>query len=180
MTLRKLFHPLIFVVILWIVFFVVPFLPVNPAFLGVMPRDSSGAIGILTAPLIHANLYHLISNSIPLLILGSIMYVLYKRSAPLVMMMSYILPGMFVWAIGRSALHIGASGMVYGIAFFLFSIGFVRKDFVSLLVSVVVIIFYGGMFFGIFPGAAEVSWEGHLGGALTGVLCANVFKSYKN
>lgn len=177
MNLKKFFHPLTFVIILVIVFFLIPFIPFSPAILGIIPRDPVGIIGIFTSPLIHANPYHLFSNGISILILGSIMYAFYPKSAPNVMILSYFIPNVIIWLIGRPAPHVGASGLVYGIAFFLFLIGFLRKDFTSTIVSLVVIFFYGSIFFGIIPTNNIVSWEGHLGGALTGISCAILFRN---
>ncbi|MFN6944115.1 MAG: rhomboid family intramembrane serine protease [Cytophagaceae bacterium] len=176
MNFKKFFHPLAFVLILLLVYFLLPFLPINRVVFGIIPREPLGLIGIFTSPLIHANIYHLLSNSVSLLILGGIMFAFYRNSATYVMIFCYFIPNIIVWFIGRPAPHVGASGIIYGIAFFLFLIGFLRKDFTSTILSVLIIIFYGGMFFGLLPVTEEMSWEGHLGGAVTGIACAIFFR----
>src|SRR5690606_26258035 len=123
-------------------------------------------------PLLHANFYHLLSNSIPLVVLGTALFFFYNRIAGRVFFYCYFVTGILVWIFARSANHIGASGLVYGIAFFLFFIGFSRKDFVSISVSLITVFFYGGIIYGVFPGQLFVSWESHLLGALVGVYCA--------
>lgn len=175
-------YPLRFVILMWSVFFVQAFthLPLNN--FGIVPRSLFGLFGILFAPLLHGNFIHLASNSVPLIVLGTLLYLFYNSIAPQVFAYCYFVTGALVWVFGRSAMHIGASGLVYGIAFFLFFIGLNRKDFRSLAISLITVFFYGGIVYGVLPGNEFVSWESHLMGALVGIYCAFYFtqKGKKN
>ncbi|MBV6647516.1 MAG: rhomboid family intramembrane serine protease [Cyclobacteriaceae bacterium] len=138
-------------------------------FLGISPRTINGLIGIFTAPLIHGNLNHLISNTLPMLFLGATLYLFFPRIASQVFIQCYFLTNLFVWVFARPFYHIGASGLVYGIAFFLISFGWFTKHPKSILVSVVVVLIYGGLVYGVLPLNSHISWESHLMGAIVGV-----------
>ncbi|HMP98727.1 MAG TPA: rhomboid family intramembrane serine protease [Cyclobacteriaceae bacterium] len=160
------------VFIMWLVFTVEVYLQTDFNFLGIAPRRLFGLIGILTAPLIHGDLYHLISNTIPLLFLGATLYFFYERIAGIVFFRSYFWTNILVWLFAREALHIGASGLVYGLASFLIFLGWFRRDFISLFISIIITLAYGGVFYGILPQDPRVSWEAHLAGAMVGVFSA--------
>src|SRR5206468_3667499 len=138
-----------------------------------------GLIGVFFAPLLHGSFVHLFSNTFPLLILGSTMYFFYPRAGNRIFFFSYFITDILVWVFARPSIHIGASGIVYGIAFFLFFIGFFRKDFISVAISVITVFFYGGIVFGVLPGQPFVSWETHLIGAFVGLSCAFYFRRPK-
>jgi membrane associated rhomboid family serine protease len=177
---RSWLIPLRFVAILWLIKLVELGLNVSFAGLGVRPRDPFGLIGILFAPLLHGGMYHLLSNSIPLLILGTALFLLYPTVAYTVFSASYFLTNLLVWTFGRTySLHIGASGLVYGIALFLMTIGLFKKDVKSLAVSIIVAFFYSGIVIGVLPIMPGVSWESHLMGALVGVGCASALSKSK-
>ena len=146
------------------------------SYLGIYPRTLKGSIGILTAPFIHGDIQHLISNSFPLVVLGTGLLFFYRPIALEVFSIIYFATGLWVWAIARPAFHIGASGLVYGLAAFLFFIGLLRKDARSLAVSLVVVFLYHGLFAGIFPLSTKVSWESHLLGGCAGILCAFYYR----
>lgn len=149
--------------------------------LGIHPRDTTSLFGILTSPLIHGNWEHLLSNSLPMLILGILLFVIYDRIAIWVWLLNYILTGTLVWLLARDSYHIGASGLIYGLASFLFFIGFFRMDIKSIAISSGVAIFYGGMVWGILPIQPGVSWESHLFGGIIGVALAYLFRNtYKD
>jgi membrane associated rhomboid family serine protease len=171
----SVFFPLRFVIFLWLIFFAEIIFGFDLAIFGIFPRTVIGIIGIFTAPLIHGNYLHLVSNSVPLLVLGTLLFFFYDRIAPLVFFYCYFLTGVLVWIFARPSFHIGASGLIYGIAFFLFFIGLFKKDFLSVLISLGVGFFYGGIVWGIFPSYPGVSWESHLMGAIVGVFCAFVY-----
>jgi membrane associated rhomboid family serine protease len=146
---------------------------IDLAFLGIYPHRFSGLLGILTGPLVHGNVFHLLSNSIPLGILIFSLIFFYQPIALRVMALVYLITGLWVWIIAREAYHIGASGVVYGLlSFFLFS-GFIRKDMGSLAISFIVLILYGTSFFtGLLPTEYHISFESHNFGALVGFGCA--------
>lgn len=153
-------------------------LPFDLGQFGIIPRTFSGLIGIGLAPLIHGNYYHLISNTVPLFILLLVLFTFYNKQAFGVIIGSVIIGGLLVWIFGRSASHIGISGLIYSLAAFLITAGILKKDIKSLLISVLVIVFYGSLVWGVFPGRFGISWEGHLFGAIAGILIA--FATLKN
>lgn len=146
-------------------------------FLGIIPRTWKGLVGIATSPFIHGNIVHLTSNTLPLLFLGTALYYFYHRIAPKVFLTAYFLTGVAVWLFARpSSTHIGASGVIYALASFLVFYGIFKRDFQSLLISGVVIFFYGSLIWGVLPNNPDVSWESHLSGGLVGLACAFWFR----
>jgi len=139
---------------------------------GVYPRTLQGLSGILLAPLIHGSLAHVFSNTLPIIILGTALLYGYPRSARLVLPVLYFGTGIGVWLFGRSAWHIGASGLIFGMMFFIATIGVLRWDTRSIALAMVVFLLYGGMVWGVLPGDPSVSFESHLAGALLGVALA--------
>lgn len=152
---------------------------IDLSFLGIYPRTIHGLVGILTAPLIHGNYLHLISNALPILILGTALFYFYDRIALRVFFMSYFPTGVLVWLFAKPNFHIGASGVIYGIAVFLMTFGIFRKDLSSLLISVITTFFYGGIIYGIFPNQVGVSWESHFFGALMGLISASYYAKFR-
>ncbi|MBY0432993.1 MAG: rhomboid family intramembrane serine protease [Cyclobacteriaceae bacterium] len=158
---------------MWLVFSIEFFNGIDLGWLGIRPRTFTGLIGIFTAPLIHGNLAHLLSNTLPLLFLGSVIFFFYERIGGIVFFRCYIITNTLVWLLSpRVSYHIGASGLVYGLSAFLIFFGFIRKDFWSLLISVIVFLMYGGIFYGVLPTDPRVSWESHLAGAVVGIYTA--------
>lgn len=141
--------------------------------LGVAPRDPKGLLGLLGMPLVHGDWKHLINNSFPLLILGAGIYYFYKKVFFRVLFWSWVFPGLAVWLIGQpGSVHIGASGIVYAFASFIFFSGIFRNHLKLIALSMVIVFFYGSMIWGIFPIVPTMSWEGHLGGGLIGLFLA--------
>lgn len=171
---KKLKPLFIFIISLWIIWLIDLILPVDLNSLGIKPRSISGLIGIICSPFLHGNLAHLISNTIPLLVLGSVTILFYEKQALKVFVMGAIIGGLLVWLFGRSAIHIGASGLIYALASFLIFYGMFKKDFKSILISILVILTYGGLIWGVLPTVRGVSWEGHLFGAVAGFIIANL------
>ncbi|MCG8318859.1 MAG: rhomboid family intramembrane serine protease [Cytophagales bacterium] len=165
--------------VMWAVFSVEFFLQINLGVFGIYPRKLSGLIGILTAPLIHGNLGHIISNTFPALFLGTTLYFLFDKIAQKVFLQCYFLTGILVWLFARSSYHVGASGLIYGLASFLIFFGLFRGDFRSLLVSLLIFAIYSGLFYGVFPSHPNVSWESHLFGAIVGIYLAAKFSKVK-
>ena len=145
---------------------------------GIYPRTLDGLVGILMAPLIHSSFAHLFSNTLPLLILGAAFLYAYPKSARIGIPAIYIGSGLGVWLFARSSYHIGASGLNHGMMFYLFVIGILRRDRLSMAVSMVVFFLYGGMVWGIFPAKAGISFEYHFFGALLGVCFAVILRNF--
>jgi membrane associated rhomboid family serine protease len=146
--------------------------------LGIKPRTVLGLIGIPLAPLLHGGFFHLFSNTIPLFILLLLLTTFYENKVFIILTVSVVLGGFLVWLFGRGGyVHIGASGLIYSIAAFMMVNGFIEKNMKSLLLSIAVIFLYGGLIWGVFPTHFWVSWEGHLFGAIAGVICAFNTKS---
>ena len=138
---------------------------------GVNPRHLENIWGIFTIIFVHSGWSHLINNLISFEILGSLLYLFYSQIASKVLIISYIVSGILLWIIGRESWHIGASGLVYSIAFFLFFSGIIRKHVPLIAVSLVVAFVYGSMIWHIFPWQIQdpISWEGHLSGGIVGL-----------
>ncbi len=175
--LLKPFVPgLVLVSVMWLVMLAQWIFPLNLSTWGIFPRSWSGLAGIFIAPLVHGGLDHLLSNSIPLLLLSGGIFYFYPKLAWRVFLLSYVLPGMYVWIAARPSYHIGASGVVYALAFFLVFSGIFRKNIISLTLSMAVIVLYGGIVWGILPMDPGVSWESHLYGAIVGIVLAFYFR----
>ena len=145
--------------------------------LGIFPRHASGMVGILTAPLVHGDFVHLLSNTFPMLLLVSAVFFIYPKIALQVFVAIYLITGFWVWIAAREAYHIGASGLVYGLAAFLFFSGIFRRDARSMAVALAIVFLYSGMLQGLLPGSdASVSWESHLLGAAAGVFCSFYYR----
>ncbi|MEQ9297287.1 MAG: rhomboid family intramembrane serine protease [Cyclobacteriaceae bacterium] len=155
--------------LLWLTFSIQFYLGTDLGFLGIYPRHFSGLLGVITGPLVHGDWVHLMSNTFPFLFLSGAIYLFYPKIANQVFIQCYLITGLLVWVFGRSFYHIGISGVVYGLAFFLISLGLFRKDFKSLLISIITISIYGGLIYGLLPEDTYVSWESHLMGAIVGV-----------
>jgi len=160
---------------MWLIFFLELKYQVPFSNYGILPRTEVGLIGIFMGPLVHGSFSHIISNTIPILFLGGILFNFYKKIAKKVFYWCYLFTGILVWLFARPSYHIGASGLVYGIAFFLMFFGLFRKDMKSILISIAVILIYSGLFYGIYPTTAQMSWESHLFGALVGIAAAFYF-----
>lgn len=143
---------------------------------GVRPRQLGGLLGVLAAPLLHSDFSHLIANSLPLLVLGAGMLYLYPNSALKVIPAVYLGPGIAVWLFGRASVHIGASGLVYGLVSYVFVAGVIRRDRRAVAAALLVYFLYGTLAWGVFPIKPEVSWETHLAAALIGLILAIFFR----
>lgn len=172
---RSLIVPARLGLLMWAVFFLEITFIMDFSFLGIFPRTIFGMWGIFCSPVLHGSFWHLTSNTIPLLFLGTTLYFFYERVADKVFFNCYFLTGLMVWVFGRQTIHIGASGLIYGLAFFLMFIGFFQKDFRSIFISAIVLFMYGGLFYGLLPNQPGVSWESHLIGGITGFLMAVIY-----
>jgi len=161
-----------FAAVLWAVELAERLLGLELATYGIYPRSLRGLLGILTAPFIHGSIAHLASNTPPLIILGTAMLYGYPRSARIALPVLFLGTGLGVWLFGRESYHIGASGLTFGMMFFVFAIGVVRWDRRAIALSLIVFFLYGGMVWGVLPGDPSISYESHLAGALLGVTLA--------
>lgn len=176
----SILFPSLFVAILWGVKLLEVSFNINLIQFGLYPRTWQGLTGIITCPLIHSsepNVFsHLFSNSVPLLVLGAMTFYFYRPIAFSVFFWVYLMSGIWLWAAGRDAYHIGASGLVYGFASFLFFSGIFRKERTLMVLSLLVVFLYGSLIWGIFPIYPRISWESHLLGSLAGIITAFYFR----
>ncbi len=172
----SILYPSLFVMLLWAIKLFEIFEKVSFTYYGLYPRSISGLQGIITAPLIHGSVDHLIANSVPLLILGPIIYFFYRPIAFQIFFWVYFITGLWVWVGGRHVIHIGASGIIYGFETFLFFSGVFRKDPRLLSLSLFVVFIYGSTIWGIFPLQRGISFESHFLGALAGLITAYHFR----
>ena len=168
--------PALFVLILFVVKWIEHTYAIRFAKYGVLPRTLEGLQGVFLSPFIHSDWKHLSNNAFPLFVLIATLRFFYKGIAKEVFLWSWLISGLWLWAIGRPSIHIGASGLLYALASFLFFSGFIRKHTKLMSISMFVVFLYGGMVWGIFPMKKHISWEGHLAGALAGLILAFWFK----
>ncbi|AHW60715.1 membrane protein [Draconibacterium orientale] len=175
---HSLLFPAVFVLLLWLVKIIEQTAGLSFVEFGIFPRHINGLQGILFSPFIHSDFSHLISNSLPFFILGFMLIYFYRRISYRIFFLLYILSGISTWIMGREAWHIGASGVVYALAAFHFVSGIIRSDVRLLTLSAIVVFLYGGLVWGLLPIRPEISWEGHLSGAIFGVLLAFYYRKY--
>jgi len=175
---QALLIALAFVILLWLIEILDRALDLNLYHLGVYPREPAGLFGILYAPLIHSSWNHLLSNSFALLVLGTALVYGYPRSTMPVFLMVYFCSGICTWLFARQSYHIGASGLAHGMMFFIFTIGILRRDRLSVALAMIVFFVYGGMIWSIFPQEPRISYESHFFGAVIGVIAAFLFKNH--
>src|SRR3982074_1373462 len=165
-----------FVALIWVVELLNWGFNLGPEDFGVRPRQLGGLPGILFAPLVHGGFAHLIANSLPLLVLGTAMLYLYPSSARSVLPAVYLGPGVAVWSFARGGVHVGASGLVYGLVSYILVAGLIRRDRRVIAASLLVCFMYGALVWGVLPIDPAVSWETHLAAASIGVALAFVLR----
>jgi membrane associated rhomboid family serine protease len=167
---------LCFVALIWAIALLNWALDLGPDDFGVRPRELAGLVGILFAPLEHAGLGHLIANSPPLLVLGTAMLYLYPNAALRVLPAVYFGPGIAVWLLARGGVHVGASGLIYGLVSYILVAGLIRRDRRAIAASLLVCFMYGALVWGVLPIQPGVSWETHLAAAVIGIALAIVLR----
>lgn len=172
----SLLIPVLIVGLFWLVKLTENVMDISLVEFGILPLQIEGLPGIIFSPFIHSSYDHLMSNSIPFLILSFALLYFYRNLAYRILFLIYILSGLCVWLGGRESWHIGASGIVYGLASFLFFSGVFRKDANLLTIGIIVIFLYGSMFWGIFPIKPGISWESHLWGSASGLMLAFYYR----
>ncbi len=184
---ESLIVPAIFVLLLWAIHGTLYVLHIDAGNYGLTPRTLEGLWGIITSPLVHANITHLASNSLPLFVLSTGVIYFYRQSATQAIVLIYFLTQVFVWAFARGQLlghdglnhpvtHLGISGVVYGLFAFVLGMGFFQRNIKSIILALLVITYYGSMIWGIFPFQTGVSFESHLFGAIVGLIIAFAFQ----
>lgn len=169
--------PLVFIILLWLIMFLESQLDVSFYYLGIYPLEARGLPGIITSPFIHNDYEHLFNNTIPLFVLGTAVFYFYSDIAFKISGWSWLLTGLLVWIAGRESWHIGASGLVYSLASFLFFSGIIRKYFRLMALSLLIVFLYGSMVWGMFPLIdIHVSWESHMLGAGAGLILAVLYR----
>lgn len=170
--------PGVFVFLMWLVKIIEVLFDLDLSRFGIYPFSLQGLPGIMFSPFIHANFGHLFNNSLPLFFLGTALFYFYSEIAVKVSLLTYFLTGLLVWLAGRNAWHIGASGLIYGLASFLFFSGIIRKYFRLVALSLLIVFLYGSMVWGIFPNIyKDVSWESHMLGFISGILLAVIYRN---
>jgi len=169
---------LVFTGILWAVLIIDSAFGLRLARFGLRPGSIPGLLGIITAPLLHGGFNHLLSNTLPLVISMTATLYLYPRSSVRVIPLIWLGSGILSWFIGRSTLHIGASGLIYGLLAYVFVSGILRRDMRSVSVSLLVGFLYGSMVWGVLPIRPHMSWEMHLSGAVLGVVLALIYRNW--
>ena len=174
---KSLIFPFAFTILLWVIKIVELYFNLDMVWLGVYPLKFNHLFGILTAPLIHGDIQHLISNTFGVFFLTWALFYFYSKVALRAFLLIYFLSGFWVWFFAREAYHIGASGLIYGMTSFLFLSGILRKHIPLIAVSLTIVFLYGGILWGIFPTFEKISWETHLTGLLAGIIVAVYYKN---
>lgn len=172
----NLVPPLLFLIVIWLVKILEISNQTSFYQLGVLPREIKGLPGVLLAIFIHSDFNHLISNSISLFILFTGLLYFYRDLSYKVLIFTWLLSGLMVWLGARESYHIGASGLIYGIASFLFFSGIIRQDIRLMAISLLVVFLYGGLIWGVFPIFPRISWEYHLFGSICGFIAAVIYR----
>jgi membrane associated rhomboid family serine protease len=177
---HSLIIPLLFLLTCWLVHLWQVVLDVSFTDFGILPRTIKGLWGILFMPFLHGSTGHLLANSGTFLLLGIALFYFYREVAYKVFVLLFFTANIFLWIAGRQYWHVGASGLIYGLGAFLFVSGIIRRHVNLTAISFIVVFLYGGMFWYMFPLPVDepISWEGHLTGAIAGVLYALMFRGY--
>ena len=170
--------PLLFVVLMWIPFLAELAFNTDISWLGIYPREFKSLGGIFLSPFIHGDINHLMNNTLPMLVLGSLTYYFYRPVFYKAYFYSIFFTGLLVWLFARPSFHIGASGIIYALASLLFFSGMFRKSYRLVAVSLIVVFLYGGMVWGVLPLKEGISWESHLFGGIVGGILALKYRKW--
>ncbi|MDB6156240.1 MAG: putative rane protein [Chthoniobacteraceae bacterium] len=158
---------------LWIVWVVGWIFNANPGRWGIQPREWSNLSGIFTAPLFHAGISHLLGNTISLFLLGGMIAASGTRALFSATLWAWLISGIGIFLLGPSQTnHFGASGIAFGYLGYLLARGIYQKNFINIAVSIIVLLAFSGMFFGLLPFQPGISWQGHVFGLIGGILGA--------
>jgi len=177
---NALFIPLVLLAVMWVVKLVEYGFGIDLGFLGIHPLHLDGLPGIILSPYLHGGFEHLIANTLPFLVLSIALFYFYPQISIRVLLGIWLLSGLWTWFGGQpSSWHIGASSLIYGFSAFLFVSGMIRKDTRLAALALIVAFLYGSMIWGVFPEffpKKNISWEGHLGGFIAGLILAFYFR----
>ncbi len=177
---RTLLFPLGMVLVIWMVLWIELTFHYNFNDWGIKPLKAVGLRGIIFSPFIHGGVKHALSNTVPILLLGTALFYFYRKIAWRVLLFGGLLTGLLTWSIGQyGSTHIGASGIAYLMFSFLFFKGLFSRNYRLIALSLVVVFMYGSLVWGMFPGKPNISWEGHLSGFISGVIFALWFRHYQ-
>ena len=169
-------YPLVMLFTVWLVFWYQVRIDHSIKSFGIRPQKVEGLMGILTSPFLHGDINHLYNNSIPLFVLSLALFYFYKRIAWKVIVYGILLSGLLTWTIAKSGNHIGASGLIYVLVSFIFFKGIFAKHYRLIALSLMVVFLYGSLIWYVFPVKAGMSWQGHLGGLISGFIFALIFR----
>lgn len=175
----SLLIPVILVMIMWLVKIIETVFRLDLGFLGVKPLSPDSLPGIILFHFLHGDWEHLFANSVPILVLGTSLYYFYRPIANRILLVLMFSTGLLTWCGARGGVHIGASSLVYGLAFFLMLSGFIRRDRNLIIISLIVVFLYGSLVWGLYPKYAienNISWEGHLAGFVMGIVLAFFYR----
>lgn len=169
-------YPVVFILAIWLVFWFEIRFGFDFNHYGIEPRNFRGLRGILFSPFIHGDIKHLFNNSIPLFVLSMSLFYFYRKISWQLLFFGLLLTGLLTWFIGRPSYHIGASGIIYLLAGFLFFKGVFSRYFRLVALSLIVVFLYGGMLWYVTPVDPNISWEGHLSGLVAGLFFSFIYK----
>lgn len=172
--------PLFIIMIMWLTKLTEVCFDIDLGRWGLVPHTVKGLVGILTMPFLHGGWEHLLANTVPILVLGTALFYFYPSLSFRVLLITYLASGVLTWCIGSpTSTHIGASALVYGLNLFLIVSGFIRGNRSLIVISLIMVFLYGSFLWGMIPSLAipqNISWEGHLAGALIGVMLAIIYR----
>lgn len=175
-NLEIILYPILLISLLWVVYWGEFYSPIDLIHFGIMPRTLSGLSGVFFSPLLHStnDIFHLINNTFPIFILSIALLYYYRKIAFQVFFLSWFLSGILTWMIAKNegSFHIGISSIIYSLVCFLFVSGVLGKQKQLQAVSLLIVFIYGSLVWGVFPMEEKVSWQGHLGGSITGIALA--------
>ena len=169
-------YPLVMLFAVWLVFWYQVRIDHSIKSFGIRPQKVEGLMGIFTSPFLHGDINHLYNNSIPLFVLSLALFYFYKKIAWKVIVYGILLSGLLTWTIAKSGNHIGASGLIYVLVSFIFFKGIFAKHYRLIALSLMVVFLYGSLIWYVFPVKAGMSWQGHLGGLISGFIFALIFR----
>ena len=175
-NLEIILYPILLILVLWVIYWGEFYSPIDLIHFGIMPRTLSGLSGVFFSPLLHStnDIFHLINNNLPIFILTIALLYYYRKIAFQVFFLSWFLSGILTWMIAKNegSFHIGISSIIYSLVCFLFVSGVLGKQKQLQAVSLLIVFIYGSLVWGVFPMEEKVSWQGHLGGSITGIALA--------
>ncbi|HQU99925.1 MAG: rhomboid family intramembrane serine protease [Bacteroidia bacterium] len=176
-TLFSFLVPILLLAIMWFIKLYEISMGIDLGVHGVLPRTLSGLQGILFSPFLHGSINHLLSNTLPFLLLMAALIYFYEDIWLQSFIAMFLLSGIGLWCGGRDSYHIGASGIIYALTGFLFTEGILRREVKYMAISLLVVFMYGGTIWAMMPMFKTISWEAHLFGFMAGVLMAIVYKN---